>query len=101
MLGAALWFLDYVKQEAFWEELIPLLPSELDDEIDFATPAADDLAYSQDHMLGLMTVFIERKGKRRRAFRKIWGLIDRENYVSLCLCETYSTLSAAAPGCRS
>ena len=26
MLGAALWFLDYVKQEELWEELIPLLP---------------------------------------------------------------------------
>lgn len=83
MLGAALWFLDYVKQEELWEELIPLLPPELDDEIDFATPAVDDLAYSRDHMLGLMTVFMERKGKQRQAFRKIWGLIDRETSARL------------------
>ena len=78
-----MWFLDYVKQEELWEELIPLLPPELDDEIDFATPAVDDLAYSRDHMLGLMTVFMERKGKQRQAFRKIWGLIDRETSARL------------------
>ena len=83
MLGAALWLLDYVKQEELWEELIPLLPPELDDEIDFATPAVDDLNYSRDHMLGLMTVFMERKGKQRQTFRKIWGLIDRETSVNL------------------
>ena len=78
MLGAALWLLDYVEREELWEELVPLLPPELDDEIDFATPAVDDLAYSRDHMLGLMTVFMERKGKQRQAFRKIWGLVDQE-----------------------
>ena len=47
------------------------------------TPAVDDLNYSRDHMLGLMTVFMERKGKQRQAFRKIWGLIDRGTSVNL------------------
>lgn len=83
MLGAALWLLDYVERESLWEDLIPLLPPELDDEIDFATPTADDFTYSRDHMLGVMTVFMERKGKQRQAFRKIWGLIDQETAVKL------------------
>lgn len=78
MLGVALWLLDYVEQAELWEEFIPLLPSELDEDIDFATPAVDDLAYSRDHMLGLVTVFMERKGKQRQAFRKIWKLVDQE-----------------------
>lgn len=83
MLGAALWLLDYVEREELWDELIPFLPPELDDEIDFATPAVDDLSYSRDHMLGLMTVFMERKGKQRQAFRKIWGLVDQETAVQI------------------
>lgn len=78
MLGAALWLLDYVEREELWDELVPLLPPELDDEIDFATPAVDDLAYPRDHMLGLMAVFMERKGKQRQVFRKIWSLVDPE-----------------------
>lgn len=78
MLGAALWLLDYVERAVLWEELIPLLPPELDEEIDFATPSVDDLVYSRDHMLGLMTVLMERRGKQRQAFRRIWSLVDQE-----------------------
>lgn len=83
MLGAALWLLDYVEREELWEELIPLLPPELEEDIDFTTPAVDDLSYSRDHMLGLMTVFQERKGKQRQAFRKICGLVDRDTAGNL------------------
>lgn len=83
MLGAALWLLDYVEREGLWEELIPLLPPELDDEVDYATPDADDLTYSRDHILGLMTVFLGRKGKQRQAFRKIWGLVDGETSAKI------------------
>ena len=83
MLGAALWLLDYVERKELWEALVPLLPPELDDEIDFATPAVDDLTCSRDHMLGLMTVFAGRKGKQRQAFRKIWGLVDQETAAQI------------------
>lgn len=82
-LGAALWLLDYVEQSELWDKLIPLLPPELDEDIDFTTPAVDDLSYSRDHMLGLMTVFQERKGKQRQAFRKICGLVDKDTAGNL------------------
>ena len=83
MLGAALWLLDYVEREELWEELVPLLPPELDEEIDYSTPDVDDLSYSRDHMLGLMKVFIERKGEQRQAFRKVWDLVDKRTVVRL------------------
>lgn len=83
MLGAALWLLDYVERNGLWDKFIPLLPPELDEEIDFTTPAVDDLAYSRDHMLGIMTVFMERKGAQRQEFRKICGLIDKDTAGTL------------------
>lgn len=83
MLGAALWLLDYVERNELWDKFIPLLPPELDEEIDFTTPAVDDLSYSRGHMLGIMTVFMERKGARRQAFRKLCGLIDKDTAGTL------------------
>ena len=83
MLGAALWLLDYVEQGELWEDLIQLLPPELDEEIDFVTPVANGFSYSRDHILGLMTVFMERKREQRQAFRKIWDLIDGETGTKL------------------
>ena len=77
-LGAALWLLDYVERNELWDKLIPLLPPELEEDIDFTAPTVDDLSYSRDHMLGLMTVFQERKGKQRQAFHKICGLVDKD-----------------------
>lgn len=51
MLGAALWLLDYVKRQELEDQFYPLLPEELDEEIDFATPAVDDLNHSRDEIV--------------------------------------------------
>ena len=83
MLGAALWLLDYARQRNLWHKLVPLLPAELSEETDYMTPAVDDLMYSRDDMLGVMTVFIGRKKDQRQAFRKIWNLVDNETAVKL------------------
>lgn len=78
MLGAVLWLLDYVKRQELEEEFYPLLPEEVDEEIDFATPDVDDLNHSRDEILGVMSVFMNRKGNGRKAFRRVWGLVDKE-----------------------
>ena len=78
LLGAALWLLDYMKDHELEEKLYPLLPDELDEEADFATPDVDDFQHERSEMLGLMTVFLNRKGAQRQAFRKLWGLVDKE-----------------------
>ena len=77
MLGAALWLLDYVKRQELEEQFYPLLPEKLDEEVDFETPDVDDLDHSRDEILGVMSVFLNRKDSRR-AFRKLWGLVDKE-----------------------
>lgn len=78
MLGAVLWLLDYVKRQELEEEFYPLLPDELDEEVDFATPDVDDLNHSRDEILGVMSVLMNQKGNGRKAFRKVWGLVDKE-----------------------
>jgi len=78
MLGAALWLLDYIKSHELEEQFYPLLPDELDEEIDLVVPTVDDFNHTRDEMLGLMTVFMNRKGTSCQAFRKIWGLVDKE-----------------------
>lgn len=78
MLGAALWLLDYVKRQDLEDQFYPLLPEELDEEIDFETPCVDDLNHSRDEILGVMSVFMNRKSGSRQTFRKIWGLVDKE-----------------------
>lgn len=83
MLGAALWFLDDAKRRGLGHKLRKLLPAELDDDIDFVTPEADDLTHSRDDMLGLTDVFLRRKGDRLRTFRKILDLVDRETAAGL------------------
>ena len=45
LLGAALWLLDYMKDHELEEKLYPLLPDELDEEADFATPDVDDFQH--------------------------------------------------------
>jgi hypothetical protein len=83
MLGAALWLLDYAKRKNLGNTLLKVLPPELDEDIDFATPDVDDFICCREDMLGLMTVFMERNGAQRQAFREIWGLIDRETAAEL------------------
>lgn len=78
LLGAALWLLDYVKDHELEESFYPLLPDELDEEVDFVTPDVDDLQHDRDEMLGVMSIFLDRKGRSRQAFRKLWGLVDKE-----------------------
>jgi len=78
MLGAALWLLDHIKSHELEEQFYPLLPDILDDEIDLVVPTVDDLNHTRDEMLGLMSVFMNRKGPSRQAFRKVWGLVDKE-----------------------
>ena len=77
MLGAALWLLDYVKRQELEEQFYPLLPEKLDEEVDFETPDVDDLDHSHDEILGVMSVLLNRKDSRQ-AFRKLWGLVDKE-----------------------
>ena len=83
MLGAALWLLDYVKRRELEERFYPLLPEELDEEIDFATPDVDDLNHSRDEILGVMAVFMNRKRDSRQAFKKICGLVDKETALKM------------------
>lgn len=78
MLGATLWLLDYVKRQELENQFYPLLPEKLDEEIDFETPSVDDFNHSRDEILGVMSVFMNRKSGSRQAFRKIWGLVDKE-----------------------
>ena len=47
MLGAALWLLDYAKRKNLGNTLLKVLPPELDEDIDFATPDVDDFIYCQ------------------------------------------------------
>lgn len=77
ILGAALWLLDYVKRQELEEQFYPLLPEKLDEEVDFETPDVDDLDHSRDEILGVMSVLLNRKDSRQ-AFRKVWGLVDKE-----------------------
>lgn len=83
LLGAALWLLDYVKNHDLEDKFYPLLPDELDDEIGFVTPTVDDLRHTLDEMLGVIAVFMKRKTSSRQAFRKLWGLVDKETAGSI------------------
>lgn len=67
-----------MKDHELEETFYPLLPDELDEEVDFITPGVDDLRHERSEMLGLMTVFLDRRGRQRQAFRKLWGLVDKE-----------------------
>lgn len=78
MLGAVLWLLDYVGYHELGDEFYPLLPEEVDEEINFATPGVDDLNNTREAMLSVMSVFMNRKGSSRRKFRKLWDLVDEE-----------------------
>lgn len=83
LLGAALWFLDYMYIHKLGDKFDALLPFEPDDEVIFRTPAVDDFTHSWTDILLPISVIAGRKGKHRKAFRNILALVDKETAAHL------------------
>ena len=83
IIGAAMWFLDYVKSHELEEDLYPLLPEEPDEHIELNMPVMMDFAHSNDEIMGVMTLIRNRNKEHRRAFKKLCALVDSETVANL------------------
>lgn len=83
LLGAALWFLDYMTVRELDDKLEELLPFQPDDEVIFRTPSVEVFTHSWTDILRLISVLSGRKGKHRKAFRSIMALVDKETAAHL------------------
>lgn len=78
-LGAAFWVLDYVEKQDLQSELLPLLPPEAE----LPTPAPDDFRYPRDIVSRLTYVLLNRKTSTLKEFRKLTGLLRKQDAASL------------------
>ena len=83
MLGAAIWLLDYIKNNGLEEDLYALLPEKPDEDIKWNLPVMTDLVHSEDEILGVLALIEHRKGDQRQAFKKLCALVDQETIGSL------------------
>ncbi len=81
LLGAACWFLDYVVRAELEEPFLPLLPSIRDDTLPLLD--ARDLTHSRERILQTAQLLRTRKTTGRREFRKLLGLVRRDDLAAL------------------
>ena len=83
LMGAALWTLDYVREQNLQAELLPLLPETYDSALVDAIPQAEDFRYDRALVLRVMQVLLNRKSGNLREFRKMMGLIRKTDALRL------------------
>ena len=82
IFGAAVWILDYVENRNLQADLLPLLPETCED-TDHASFNAQDFRYPPDLFPRLLCVLFNRKSGSIKEFRKIMGLIRKEDAAAL------------------
>ena len=82
-LGAALWFLDYIRSHNLESRLWSLLQDVSDEDYDWEFPDAVDMVHSDSDVCGVMSLIQKRKQKYRQLFRKLLGLVDPETIAGL------------------
>lgn len=84
LMGAALWFLDYLEETCdYIDEYLLLLPSEPDPMLEFRMPYAEDLSHSRDLILRMATVLMGREKEYRQEFQSLMDMIDEDTAANL------------------
>ena len=84
LLGAAIWLLDYLKEQNLIGEIIKLLPRNCDPIEDvYDMPFITDINFSVEMINSTVTVIMERKDKFRDIYNKIAGLIKIDDIQKL------------------
>ena len=83
LLGAALWLLDYAESRSLQTELLSLLPEDCVLDMEPLIPYVEDFRYSKELIYRLMTVLLNRKTNTLRDFRKMMGLIRKDDAAKL------------------
>lgn len=81
LCGAAVWILDYVERQNLQSDLLPLLPETCEDPETF--PGAEDFRYPSDLLPRLTCVLLNRKSGALKEFRKIMGLLRKDDAAKL------------------
>ena len=77
LMGAALWLLDYLEDACDDpDEYLELLPRDVDEELEYCMPFAEDLAHSEETILRMCALLGGREKTYRKEFRALLGLID-------------------------
>lgn len=77
LLGAALWLLDYLEDACEDpDEYLALLPEEMDEELNFQLPFAEDLEHSWETIVRMVMVLHGREKAYRREFRAMLELVS-------------------------
>ena len=82
LCAAALWILDYVERWNLQSDLLPLLPESCE-EAEGAFPDAEDFRYPPDLLPRLRYVLLNRKAGALKEFRKIMGLLRKDDAAKL------------------
>lgn len=82
-LGAALWMLDYAERQNLQSELLASLPDTLESGAEESFPPVMEFRYPPDLIPRLMSVLTNRKNVSIREFRKIMGLIRKDDAEKL------------------
>ena len=81
--GAAYWILDYVQERRMEDKLFPLLPKSEKVRTVLSVPNTDDLFLDKSVVLRLTELLLERKSGKQKEFRKLIGLIKKEDAAKL------------------
>ena len=81
--GAAYWILDYVQERRLEDKLFPLLPKSEKVQTVLSVPNTDDLFLDKSVVLRLTELLLERKSGKQKEFRKLIGLIKKEDAAKL------------------
>ena len=82
LLGGALWLLDYVESHNLQSELLALLPEDEFSEIAFPVPY-EEFRYPAEAVSRTLTAFTRRKKGTAKEFRKLMGLIRKDDAARL------------------
>ena len=80
--GGALWLLDYVESHNLQSELLALLPEDAFSEIAFPVPY-EEFRYPPEALRRTLTAFTRRKKGTAKEFRKLMGLIRKDDAARL------------------
>lgn len=83
LFAAALWTLDYINQQNLQSELLPLLPETPDPNAELPIPSVEDFRYPRGLAARVACVFLNRKTSSIKEFRKIMGLIRKDDAAQL------------------
>ena len=78
-LAAALWILDYVQEQDLHTELLPLLPQNAE----LPELPAVDFRYPRELVAGVAYVLLNRRKSTLREFRKLTGLLRKQDAANL------------------